>query len=82
VLQGFENSGWFGLVAPANVPHAIVQKIAVDSKTALEDPELRSKLDTMGFRIVASAPDAMARAMSEERRRWSVLVKERNIRSE
>lgn len=82
VLSGFENAGWFGLVAPATVPQAIVQKIAQDSKAALDDPEVRAKLEAMGFTIVASTPETMAQMMGAERRRWALLVKERNIRSD
>lgn len=82
VLPGFENAGWFGLVAPANVPVSVVGKISQDARIALDDAEVRSKLDALGFRIVANTPDAMTHAMSAERRRWAVLVKERNIRSE
>lgn len=82
VLPKFENAGWFGLVAPAKVPSAVINKIYKDTKTALEEPELRARLDAMGFTVVASPPDVMALAMAEERKRWASLVRERNIRSE
>lgn len=82
VLPNFENAGWFGLVAPAKVPSAVINKIYQDAKSALEEPELRARLDTMGFTVVASSPDAMALAMTAERKRWSILVRERNIRSQ
>lgn len=82
VVPDFENAGWFGLVAPTKVPSAVINKIYQDAKTALEEPELRARLDTMGFTVVASPPDVMARAMSVERKRWAELVKERNIRSQ
>ena len=79
-LPGFENSGWFGLVAPAGVPPAITRKIYQDTVTALADADLRARLDSVGFSIVANTPEAMAEAMVAERARWSQLVRERNIR--
>jgi tripartite-type tricarboxylate transporter receptor subunit TctC len=82
VLAGFENAGWFGLVAPANVPPDIVKKIHKDALASLSDADLRAQLDVMGFVVIGSSPEAMAEAMTTERKRWSQLVRDRNIRQE
>ncbi|NPC59135.1 Bug family tripartite tricarboxylate transporter substrate binding protein [Caenimonas soli] len=82
VLTGFENTGWFGLVAPANVPPTIVKKIYQDALASLSDADLRAQLDAMGFRIVANSPEAMAEAMASERKRWAQIVLERKIRQD
>jgi hypothetical protein len=36
----------------------------------------------MGFVVIGSSPEAMAEAMTTERKRWSQLVRDRNIRQE
>lgn len=82
VLPGFENMGWFGLVAPARMPPEVVTKIQQDVHASLEAPELRAKLKTMGYAIVANSPQAMGSAMATERKRWAQVVKSRNIRSQ
>src|SRR3954465_7839544 len=43
-LPGFENAGWFGIVAPAGTPKAIVDKIYVDTRKSLEATELKARL--------------------------------------
>ena len=79
VLPNFDNSGWFGLVAPANMPPDVARKIAQDVHTVLEDPELHARFETLGFRVVANSPQAMSEAMVAERKRWGKLVKDRGI---
>ncbi len=82
VVPNFENAGWFGLVAPTGVPKAVIDKIYRDASTALQAPDLRERLQTLGFTIVGNSPEVMANAMNAERKRWAVLVKERHIRSQ
>jgi len=79
-IPNYENMGWFGLVAPAGVPQAIVNKIYESTQIAIKDPQLRAQLEGPGFRIVGNTPDQLAEAMATERKRWEVVVKERNLR--
>ena len=80
IIPNYENMGWFGLVAPAGVPQAIINKIYEATQVAISDPQLRSQLESAGFRIVGNRPDQMGDAMSSERKKWEVLVRERNLR--
>ena len=78
-LAGFENNGWFGIVAPTGTPKEIVQKVYVDTRKALEDPELRKRLYAQGLAPVGNSPEEMGRAMREETALWARVVKERRI---
>lgn len=80
VLPNFENMGWFGMVAPASMPAAVVHKIQADARAQLQDPELRSKLEGMGYAVIGNSPEAMGAAMAVERKRWAAVVKDRNIK--
>jgi len=78
-IPGFENTGWFGIVAPAGTPEAIVQKIYRDTRKALEATDLRGRLYVQGLAPVGSSPAEMAKAMKEETALWARVVRERNI---
>jgi tripartite-type tricarboxylate transporter receptor subunit TctC len=78
-VPGFENTGWFGLVAPAGTPKEIVQKVYKDTHTALQDKTLKERLFAQGLAPVANSPEDFGRAMKEETALWAKVVKERNI---
>src|SRR5687767_6518339 len=79
-VQGFENAGWFGLVAPTGTPKEIIQKVYRDTKKALEDTQMKARLFAQGLAPVANTPEEMAKAMKEETALWAKVVKERKIR--
>jgi tripartite-type tricarboxylate transporter receptor subunit TctC len=78
-VPGFENQGWFGLVAPTGTPSEIVQKIYRDTKKALEATDLRVRLAAQGLSPVGNTPEELGRAMKEETALWARVVKERQI---
>ena len=79
-VPGFENSGWFGLVAPAGTPKAIVDKVYTDTVKALQRAELRDRLSTLGMAGVGNAPADFAKAIQDESERWAKVVKSRNLK--
>jgi tripartite-type tricarboxylate transporter receptor subunit TctC len=78
-LAGFENTGWFGIVAPTGTPQDIVQKVYRDAKKALESTELKARFYVQGLAPVGNSPEEMGRAMKEESALWARVVKERKI---
>jgi tripartite-type tricarboxylate transporter receptor subunit TctC len=79
-LPGFENTGWFGIVAPAGTPKDIIDKVYRDTKKALEASDLKARLYVQGLAPVGNTPAEMARAMKEESALWARVVRERNIK--
>jgi tripartite-type tricarboxylate transporter receptor subunit TctC len=79
-LPGFENTGWFGIVAPAGTPKPIIDKVYQDTKKALEASDLKARLYVQGLAPVGNTPDEMGKAMKEESALWARVVKERNIK--
>lgn len=79
-LPGFENLGWFGIVAPAGTPKPIIDKVYRDTKKALEAPDLRGRLFVQGLAPVGNSPEEFAKAMKEESALWARVVKERNVK--
>ncbi len=78
-LPGFENTGWFGIVAPTGTPKEIIQKVYRDTKQALESSRLKARFYVQGLAPVGNTPQDMGRAMKEESALWARVVKERNI---
>jgi tripartite-type tricarboxylate transporter receptor subunit TctC len=78
-IAGFENLGWFGIVAPRGTPKEIIDKVYRDTRKALESADLREKLSAQGLAPVGNSPEEMGRAMKTESELWRVVVRERKI---
>jgi len=78
-LPGFENTGWFGLFAPAGTPPAILAKIQRDTAKVLADPDTRSQLDSLGITAVGNSTAEFIAAMELESARWATVVKNRGL---
>ena len=79
VLPGFENAGWFGLMAPAGTPNEVIDKIYRDSARILLSEEFRGKLAQQGMVPVANSPSEFAAAIREESNRWARVIRERGL---
>jgi tripartite-type tricarboxylate transporter receptor subunit TctC len=78
-LPGFENYGWFGIVAPAGTPKEIVDKVYRDTAKALDSTEMRARFFVQGMSTVGNAPTDFEKDMRAERARWAQVVKQRKI---
>jgi tripartite-type tricarboxylate transporter receptor subunit TctC len=78
-LPGFENVGWFGIVAPAGTPKEIIDKVYRDTKTALDTTELKARFYVQGLAPVGNSPEDFGKAMKAETQLWARVVKERKI---
>ena len=79
---GFEAREWYGMVAPAAAPRAIVTRLNRELVRVLNLPDVRSRLLDLGTDIVADTPDQFGAFMKNERVKWSKVVKETGIRLE
>jgi tripartite-type tricarboxylate transporter receptor subunit TctC len=78
-LPGFENTGWFGLLAPAGTAPAVLEKIQRDSVKVLATTDAKARLYVQGMTPVGNAPSAFAKAMDEESQHWALVVKNRKL---
>jgi len=78
-LPGFENLGWFGLMAPAGTPAPVIEKVYRDTAKALEGADLRKRFDDIGMGPVGNPPADFARAIREESVRWARIIRERKL---
>ena len=79
---GFEATNWYGLLAPARTPAAIVRLLHAETVKALDGPELRGKLNDLGLEVIANTPAQFAAAIASEMPRWRKLVHDAGIAPE
>ncbi|MGY8526019.1 Bug family tripartite tricarboxylate transporter substrate binding protein [Paracidovorax citrulli] len=72
---GIVGYGWFGLIAPAGTPDAIVRKLNQDASAVLSDPAVREKLTALGLQPEAADSAGFARFIDAEVRKWSAVIK-------
>jgi len=75
-LPGFEASSWFGVLAPAGTPPAIVAKLNAEIAKWLTTPEAKEKLANVGANIASGTPEDFARHIQAETAKWAKVVKE------
>ncbi len=78
-LPGFENIGWFGLMAPAGTPKEVLGKVHRDTAKILDTTEMRARFYVLGMVPVGNTPAQFAEAIREETARWAKVVRERKI---
>jgi tripartite-type tricarboxylate transporter receptor subunit TctC len=81
-LPGWQASSWFGVVAPAGTPPAIIKRLHVEIATAVRLPAMQRFTSESGARMVANTPDEFARLIVDERGKWGEIVRSANISAE
>ena len=79
-FTGFDAAPFYGVLGPAGMDPAVVQKLNATLVKALATPAVRDKLQDLGFDVIGSAPDAYAKLIRDEIDRWSKVVREQNIK--
>jgi tripartite-type tricarboxylate transporter receptor subunit TctC len=74
-LKGYEASSWFGLLAPAGTPPDIVNRIQHEVAKSLGTPAMKEKLLAQGAIPSGDTPQAFARLIDSEHRKWAAVVK-------
>jgi len=73
-------TSWQAVAAPAKTPRDIVAKLNEATVKALRSPDIRERMNQIGFDVVASSPEEFGRFMQEEVDRWTRVVQKGNIK--
>ena len=79
-VPGYEAGQWWGVLAPAKVPSAIIGKLNSEFNTILSADEMKSRLATEGAEPVLMSPEAFNGFVRNEIAKFRKTVKERNIK--
>ena len=78
-VPGYEASVWLALLAPANTPPDIVNKLNKEIVKILASPETKKALFDAGVESAYAPPEAMTVYMGKEYERWGKVIKDANI---
>ena len=75
-VRGYEVNTWFGFVAPAATPAAIVTRLNTEMNGIFALPEVKENLAAQGFELApAAAPAAFAKLIRDDMAKWLPIVK-------
>lgn len=81
-LPGVNATSWFALFAPAGTPQAVIDKLAADVKTVVQDPAFKKKAEEQGATADYMAPKALGTMVAGDLKSWAGVVKSANIQAE
>ena len=81
-LPGYEFNNWFGLMAPAGTPRAVVDRINAEIVRILALPEIREKLTALGLEPTPSTPEKFAATIRIDAEKSGRLIKAAGVRAE
>ncbi len=80
-LPGFHSSAWFGLVAPAGTPRAVIDKVSGDVSRIIARPEFQARYITgVGLELLNQGPDAFAEFLVRDRAAYASYIRELGVK--
>ncbi len=79
-VKGFEATAWFGVLAPAATPRAVVERLGREVDAVARDPAFRARIEPLGGDLPALTPDggtspaAFEAFLAAERRKWQEVA--------
>jgi len=79
-LAGYDSTGWFGVVAPAGTPTAIIDRLSADINAVLGDEQIRTSMRNLGVEPAPSRPAAFEAYIRVETQKWARVIQQANIK--
>jgi len=80
LMPGFEVNSWYGMMAPAGTPKAIVQLLQRETAKALKAPDVNERLRAAGLDPVGNTPEEHAAQLRADLARWAKVAKTAKIK--
>lgn len=75
-VKGFGATPWYGMFAPMGTPKALTQYLQNEVGKALDDPDVRARLATLGCEPFKGTSEQLAVIVKDDLVRWAKIVKE------
>ena len=80
-VADFEVTSWFGLLAPAGTPAAVIARLHREAVRIVSQPDMRERLGLIGLDVVGDAPDAFATIIRTDTAKWAKVIKDAGIKA-
>jgi len=81
-MPGYETYNWFGILAPAKTPAAMVTRLNRELVAVMQDPAMKAWMEARGAEAVTSSPEEFAAYIKKDLAKWARVVKEAGITPE
>jgi len=81
-MAGFEVTGWFGVLAPAGTPAAVIARLNKEVNAVLSDPETKAKLQGIGVEAAPGSPADFGKLIASETQRYGDAIRKLGIKAE
>jgi tripartite-type tricarboxylate transporter receptor subunit TctC len=81
-VPGYEATSWFGVLAPAKTPHAVVDKVNAAINKALVDATVKKQMDALGVELIGGTPDNFAAFLKARIAELKTVSKAANLTSQ
>ena len=81
-LKGFDQSAWYGVLAPANTPKNLRDKVAKDISAFVAQPTVQERLGQQGIEPVGNSPDEFARLIADQSAKFVLAARKAGIEPE
>lgn len=81
-VPGYAVEAWYAILAPKGTPKPVVDKLSGEIAKAVQSPDVKARLATLGNESVGSTPAEAEKYIAEEADRWARLLKTANIRAD
>lgn len=78
-VPGYDSGAWFGLLAPAGTPRAIVEKLSAETARILKLPDVSKRISELGAEPVGSTPAQFTALIKDEIAKWAKVIKDANV---
>lgn len=80
-VPGYETGGWFGVIAPAGTPPAIVKRLHTEIAAVMNDPAVRERVLQIGIEPLATTPEEFASFIRAEIPKWKRVIEASKART-
>jgi len=81
-MPDLQTENWYGMVAPAGTPAAIVASLNKAATEAMRDPVVKEKLASQGALLVGGTPDQFRAFIDTETKKWAKVIKDAGVETE
>jgi len=81
-LPGYETTAWYGLVAPAKTPRAIVDRLHAETVRALALPDVKEKFAAQGVETVGSTSAAFLETIRNDTKKYAAVIRDAGLRAD